>query len=195
MVRVLSLSEYPYKLSQKGLSPHEIPFLANSPPYFRELEGGLIPCFLKARNPVVCEESQWAQNSIFPNSLINLYNLRYIRILCKNQSYFQQWNLNYSINFPNSSIGPQLGFWNFSLRLQFQIFPDSQRDFGIFEYCSQRVSVLCQFKCLEILFPLSESKNYKIFLLLRRPPDYTIVPGTNPTWSLKPYFSQILPDM
>ena len=37
------------------------------------------------------------------------------------------------LTFPNSSVDLKLGFLSVSLRLDFQVFPDSQRDFGIFK--------------------------------------------------------------
>ena len=83
---------------------------------------------------------RWVQNSIFPNWLINSWNLRKWNISlimlsskrgqpCVNsQSYFQQWNLNQGITFPNSSTYSKLGLWNLGLRLYFQVFPNSQTD-------------------------------------------------------------------
>ena len=58
---------------------------------------------------------------------------------------------------PNSSIDSKLGFLSVSLRLYFQVFPNSQRDFGIFLCCSGWTS---QF------FPIQEKKDGKLLLYL-----------------------------
>ena len=92
---------------------------------------------------------QWIQNSIFPNwkhifdnSLINFWNLRKWNISfimlslkcgqpCVNPpSYFQQWNLNCVITFPNSSIDSKLRLWNLGLRQCFQVFLSSKTQFA-----------------------------------------------------------------
>ena len=57
----------------------------------------------------------------------------------------------------NSSIDSKLGFLSVSLRLYFQVFPNSQRDFEIFLCCSGWNS---QF------FPIQEKKDGKLLLFL-----------------------------
>ena len=47
-------------------------------------------------------------------------------------SYFQQWNLDSDITFPNSFIDSKSEFFEFDIWLYFQVFPNSQRNFGIF---------------------------------------------------------------
>ena len=55
-------------------------------------------------------------------------------------SYFQQWNLNEDIIFPNLSIGAKLRFLSVSLRLFFQVFSNSQKDFAVFKCYSSWTS-------------------------------------------------------
>ena len=47
-------------------------------------------------------------------------------------SYFQQWNLDSDITFPNSFIDSKSEFFEFDIWPYFQVFPNSQRNFGIF---------------------------------------------------------------
>ena len=69
--------------------------------------------------------------------------------------YFQQWGLNQDLTFPNLSVDSKLGFLKVSLRLNFQVFPNSQRDSGIFEGCSDWSS---QF------FAIQERKDGNIYI-------------------------------
>ena len=55
-------------------------------------------------------------------------------------SCFQQWNWDWNIIFPNSSIDAKLRFLNVGPRLYFQIISNSQRGFGIFKCCSSWTS-------------------------------------------------------
>ena len=104
--------------------------------------------FPKVRNSGICPKFLMGSKfyffpigkHIFPNSLKNFGNLRKWNILfimfglkcgqpCVNSPpYFQQWNLNQEITFPNSSTDSKSGLRNLGFRLHFQVFPHSQRD-------------------------------------------------------------------
>ena len=98
------------------------------------------PCGIsKISNGFKFHFSQW-KTYILPNSLINSCNLRkwnmsiMLRLKCDqpcvtSPTYFQQWNLNQDITFPNSSIDLKLGI--LTIGLYFDVFPNSQRDWKL----------------------------------------------------------------
>ena len=89
-------------------------------------------------------------------------------------SYFQQWNLNKDITFLSSSIDSKLKF--FECWLYFQVFSNSQRDFGIFKCCSFWTSQIFQF--------MKKMENCLFFFKCKPMLHFQIFPNSLKSWKI-----------
>ena len=145
-----------------------IRFFGNVIYFFRYRYGLASRAFPEAKNSVVCAEismsskfhfSQWAIFAwfIFIDKCLKFEEIEYLihyvklemwpALYCVNSLYFQQWISNWDIAFLNFTLDSNLAFLDVGLRLQFELFHNSQKYWKLWFL---NVSLGCTSKLLTI---------------------------------------------